>query len=115
MSWHTYGDFAFYACAMVSVLFSLLYFTFAPWRSTSAGRNIMAVMGSLAVALAYFGWVIASGGVPDGFYPMRALLFTSITAAIGWRLVIFIRHHVIRSLREPVHNEEDNDELEDAR
>ena len=112
MSWKTYGDWAFYACAFVAVMFSLLYLFLAPWWKTVSGRNIMTVMGSLAVALGYFGWVIYIGGVPSHFWPIRALIFTAIAAAIGWRIVIFIRHHVIRSLRA---GEGTKHELEDPR
>lgn len=112
MSWRTYGDWAFYACTAVTVLFALLYLALAPWWKTIAGRNIMTVMGSLAVALAYFTWVIVNGGVPHYFWPTRALLFTGLAAGIGWRTVIFIRHHIIRSLRD---RGGDKNELENSR
>lgn len=95
MSWKTAGDIAFYACTIITVLFALLYLIFAPWWKTMTGRNIMAVMGSVALAFGYFTWVIFLGGVPAGFYPMRALIFAFIALAIGWRTVIFARHHVI--------------------
>ena len=101
MNWKLAGDIAFYAATAASVSFALMYLLFAPWRSTAAGRNIMAVMGSVALAFGYFTWAIAIGGIPPGFHPVRALLFMSIAAAIGWRTVIFIRHHILRSLREP--------------
>lgn len=111
MTWRSYGDWAFYALTSVTVLFSLLYMTMAPWWKSVAGRNIMTVMGSLALALAYFTWVILLGGVPAFFWPMRAILFSCMAASIGWRIVIFIRHHIIRSLRP----ERSKNELEDAR
>jgi hypothetical protein len=112
MSWKQYGDIAFYLCAFTAIAFALLYLGLAPWWKTVTGRNIMTVMGSLAVALGYFSWVIYIGGVPAGFYPMRALIFTAIAAAIGWRIVIFIRHHIIWSLRI---RERNDNEPENAR
>jgi hypothetical protein len=95
MSWQSYGDLAFYALAGVTVVFSFAYLFLAPWYRTATGRNIMAVMGSLAAALAYFAWVIANKGVPAGFYPARALLFTALFAAVAWRLWLFVRHQLL--------------------
>lgn len=114
MSWQTYGDWAFYICALVTVLFALLYLVSAPWWESVAGRNIMSVMGSVAVAFGYFAWAIASGGIPTGFHQTRALLFTGIALAIGWRVVILVRFHILRSLRKAP-RQEDQDDLEDAR
>lgn len=117
MNWKLAGDIAFYAATAVTVAFSLLYLLFAPWWKTTAGRNIMSVMGSVALAFGYFCWAIASDGIPPGFDVMRALLFMGIAAAIGWRTVIFIRHHLIRSLSERRRNplEDNGNELENAR
>jgi hypothetical protein len=112
VSWVEFGNIAFYSTTVVSVLFALLYMIFAPWWKTFAGRNIMAVMGSMAVAFGYFTWVINLGHVPPGFMPMRALIFTAIALSIGWRTVIFIRFHIIRSLRAGKGRQ---DELEDSR
>ena len=67
MSWRDVGDVAFYVAAGVTVTFALLYLLFAPWWKTVGGRNIMAVMGSVALAFAYFAWAIASKGIPAGF------------------------------------------------
>lgn len=100
MGWKLYGDIAFYACAFTNLTFCILYCALAPWWRTATGRNIMTVMGSLAIALGYFSWAISIGGTPPGFYPVRALLFTSIAAAIGWRIVMFVRQHLIRSLHK---------------
>jgi hypothetical protein len=111
MTWQAIGDWAFYALAGVTVLFSLLYLVLAPWWKTVTGRNIMTVMGSLAFALGYFTWVILRDGVPEYFWPMRAFLFATLAASIGWRIVIFIRHHLVRSLRP----EKERKNVENAR
>jgi len=108
------GNVAFYVAAFSSALFAVLYLIFAPWWKTSAGRNIMAVMGVLALAFGYFSWAIAIGGPPPAFLPMRALLFIGIALAVSWRTLLFIRHHVVRSLRERARERMGN-ELEDAR
>lgn len=112
MNWDLAGDIAFWVATFATVLFALLYLVFAPWWKTVAGRNIMAVMGSMALAFAYFSWAIALGHVPPGFRPMRALLFMGIALAVSWRIVIFIRHQIIRSRKT---GEEHKHELEDAR
>lgn len=116
MSWESYGNFAFYVCATVTMLFALLYLVSAPWWETVGGRNIMAVMGSVALAFVYFAWAISAGGIPAGFHQTRAILFTGIALSIGWRVVILIRYHILRSLRKsPPIKEGNEDDLEDAR
>lgn len=112
MNWKLAGDIGFWTATVATSLFSLLYFMFAPWWRTMAGRNIMAVMGSVALAFAYFSWAIAIGGIPPGFWPMRALLFFGIALAVGWRIVIFVRYQIIRPRKA---GEERKNELEDAR
>lgn len=112
MSWDRLGDIGFYGATAVTLLFALLYFLFAPWWTTTTGRNIMSVMGSMAITFSYFTWVIWLGHVPPGFLPMRALLFLAIGASIAWRTVIFIRSHLIPSLRA---EKERKNELENTR
>ena len=111
MSWKEYGDVAFYGCALVTALFVVLYAVAAPWWRNLAGRNIMAVMGSVALAFVYFAWVISQGGVPGNFYPIRALLFTGIFLSIGWRVLLLIKHQILDVLRR----KRAKHELEDQR
>lgn len=99
MSWKVYGDWAFYACAGIAVTFVVMYLFGAPWWTTTTGRNIMAVMGSMALALGYFAWVIVAGGVPPGFYPVRAILFTGIALSIGWRVWLLIKNQILQRNR----------------
>lgn len=110
MSWQTLGDWAFYVATTITILFALLYLNLAPWWRTATGRNIMAVMGSMAIAFGYFSWAIWNGGVPAGFHPMRALIFIAIALAVGWRIVIFVRHQLVLPRQK-----EKQDELEDSR
>lgn len=110
MDWKEIGDIAFYICTAITVVFSLMYLFLAPWWRTVTGRNIMAVMGTMALAFSYFSWAIAVGGVPEGFDAVRAFLFTLLALSVGWRTVIFIRHHLIPSFRG-----DESNELEDAR
>jgi hypothetical protein len=100
VSWKEAGDLAFYAATAATVLFALLYLVTASWWKTLAGRNIMAVMGSMALSFAYFTWAIATGGIPSGFHPMRALLFASVAISVGWRVWILVRIHIIPGLRD---------------
>lgn len=93
--WREYGDHALIGCAVVAATFVLLYMFLSPWWKTPAGRNIMAVMGSLAVSLVYFTWAVNAGGIPPFFWPIRAMLFTGILLAIGHRIILFLRAHVL--------------------
>lgn len=114
MNWKTAGDWAFYVATAITIIFAVLYFLGAPWWKTTTGRNIMAVMGAMAVAFGYFSWAISVGGIPPGFDIVRAFIFAGIALAVGWRTVIFIRHHLLPSLRGNPKEDNDN-ELEDAR
>ena len=113
MGWKEFGDWAFLACAVVAVLFAVLYLFSAPWWTTPTGRNIMALMGSVALAFTYFAWVIQIGGVPYGFYPIRAMLFVGIATSIGWRVAILVKSHIIPSLTSGRRGERSN--VEDSR
>ena len=113
MSWREVGDVGFYAATAVAIAFSLLYLIFAPWWKTETGRNIMAVMGSMAITFGYFAWVISLGHLPAGFMPVRAILFNAVAVSIVWRTVMLIRSHIIPSLRRT--GKERKDELEDSR
>jgi hypothetical protein len=93
--WKIVGDWAFLGVAISAGLFSLLYLFLSPWYKTTTGRNIMAVMGSLAIATIYFAIAIQIGRIPFGFYPTRALIFTALFAAIAWRVVIFVREQLL--------------------
>lgn len=75
----------------------------------------MAVMGSFALTFSYFSWAITLGGVPAGFDAVRALLFTGVAVSITWRTVIFIKHHVLRSLHGPDPEGDSRNELENSR
>jgi len=101
MSWKDYGDFAFYTTAVVTVAFALLYLVFAPWSRSATGRNIMAVMGSMALGFSYFAWVIYNGGVPAYFYPIRAVIFTFLALSIAWRVWMLLRVQILDRKKEP--------------
>jgi hypothetical protein len=113
LNWNLLGDAAFFLATAATLIFALLYGLLAPWWRTPAGRNIMAVMGAMALAFGYFTWAIAIGGPPPAFLPMRALIFVAIAASVTWRTVIFIKHHIIRSLTG--RREMRGHELEDTR
>jgi hypothetical protein len=113
LSWDLIGDVAFFVATASTIIFALLYVLLAPWWKTSAGRNIMAVMGTMALAFGYFTWSILVGGARHSYMPMRALIFLAIASSVTWRTVIFVKHHIIRSLAD--RKESRNHELEDAR
>lgn len=93
--WRLLGNLSFYGLTAVSGIFCVLYLTLSPWWKTQTGRNIMALMGSLALSAGYFTWAIVRQGVPPWFYPIRFFLFTSLFLAIGWRVVIFVRAQLL--------------------
>jgi hypothetical protein len=93
--WDVVGDYAFFGSAGAALLFVVLYAFLSPWWRTEAGRNIMAVMGTLAFAMVYFGWAIARGGIPEGFWPIRAMIFLGMFTSIMWRVILFIREQVM--------------------
>lgn len=102
MSWYQAGTYAFYALAAVSVAFVLLYAVLSPWWRTEAGRNIMAVMGCLAVIGAWGSYVNLRDDPTSAplFYPTRFFLFSVLTLAIGWRIVMLVRAQLARRKKE---------------
>lgn len=111
MTWKEYGDLVYYGCAIVAGLFVLIYLTIAPWWKTLTGRNIMAVMGSMAATLIYFAFAIRNKGVSPGYYPVRALLFTAMFLSVGWRIAILVKAQLFSRRKgdsyEPQHVGED--------
>lgn len=99
--WRDAGTYMFYGLTGVSVLFVLMYLVLSPWWKTETGRNIMAVMGSLASTLAYFTVAVWMGHTPFAFYQARFFLFLVLALAIGWRVVLFVRAQLLnRSNKE---------------
>jgi len=96
--WIEAGNWSFYLLTGASLLFFIVYGLLSPWWKTDFGRNIAAVMGSLALTTTYFAIVFLWGRIPPGFYPTRFLLFLFLGLAVTWRLVIFLREqfHVRR-------------------
>ena len=92
--WKTIGDVAFYGIAVSSGVFSLMYLFLAPWYRTQAGRNIMAVMGSLACLVVYFAAAIAVGKAPAA-YEVRAIGFVALCLAITWRVRILVKEQLL--------------------
>lgn len=101
MTWDEAGTLAFYALTIVSILFVLTYHVLSPWWRTEAGRNIMAVMASLAAIGAWGSYVnlLADPRSAPLFYPTRFFLFSGLTLAIGWRIVILVRAQLARRRR----------------
>jgi hypothetical protein len=93
-TWKLWGDVAFYGVATASTVFVLLYATLSPWWRSATGRNIMAVMGSLALASVYFAFAVALGRAPFHLHAARFVLFGSLFLAITWRVIIFIREQL---------------------
>ena len=107
--WDTAGDVAFYGFAFSTVVFVVMYALFSPWRQTEVGRNIMAVMASLAATTAYFSLAVILGGVPWGFYQIRFFLFTACFLAVAWRVMILVRRQILA--RNDGRTKEQSDDL----
>lgn len=94
--WLQAGECAFYAFTTATVLFMILYGTLSPWWRTPTGRNIMTLMSSLGVAGVYFSWAYERGGpLPEGFYPVRFVIFFALFLAVSWRVVLFTREQIL--------------------
>lgn len=93
-TWKLIGDILIYLNACACLAFVVMYATLAPWYRTETGRNIMSVMGVLAASLCYFGWAVSRGGIPNGFYPVRATLFAAMLLVIGRRVALFVKNQL---------------------
>ena len=79
---------------MVATLFCVVYHWSAPWWSSVMGRNIMLLVGSIALILD-LGLVFNLLGRPEWMREVFAIVFLAIGVAILRRLVILIdvQHH----------------------
>jgi hypothetical protein len=101
-AWRLAGEYAFYAFTGATVLFILLYGVLAPWWRSATGRNIMTLMGALAVACVYFTWAyVREGGLPPAFLPIRFCIFVVLFLAVSWRVVLFVREQIFARRRIP--------------
>lgn len=105
--WMAAGTYAFYAFALFALLFVLLYMVFSPWWRTEAGRNIMAVMGALAVIGVYASVLQLTANRPPMYAETRFALFAFLAVSVGWRVVLFIRAQLLSRCRKKgrVHSE----------
>lgn len=94
--WKETGDALIVASAIMAGIFVLLYGLVAPFWRTPEGRNLMGVMATLFMGLAYYGWAVSQGGTPDGAYPIRAVLFGLLTAFLAQRVIVLIRAQLVR-------------------
>jgi hypothetical protein len=120
IDWKELGEILITVTAVLAGLFVVIYGLLAPWWRSAEGRNIMGVMGTLFVGLGYYGWAVSQGGTPEGAYPIRALLFTALTAFLAQRIFVLIRAQLwTRSGKGSSHVEEvrevDRDAAGDAR
>lgn len=95
MTWDRVGDWAFVAFSATAILFVLLYLVLSPWWKREAGRNIMAMMATLAIIGAYGSYTMLTDRRPPAFYQIRFSLFFLMAVIVGWRVIIFIKEQII--------------------
>lgn len=93
--WKQAGECAFYAFTASSIVFMVLYGFLSPWWRSPTGRNIMLVMGLLAVTSGYFTTAYWAGVSPVLDYPIRFFLFSGLFVAVSWRVVLFVREQIL--------------------
>jgi hypothetical protein len=106
MNWKEIGDVLIVMAAIMSGIFVLVYGFIAPWYRTAEGRNIMGVMGTLFIGLAYYGWAVSQGGTPEGAYPTRAAIFLALVLFLAQRVIVLIRAQIVHRRNREVSNVE---------
>lgn len=93
------GDFLAVLSALIATAFVVLYWATARWWRSEMGRNVMALMGSLALLLDLTAVRAFTQAVPaphaDWFLWVRLGVFAFIPVAIGWRLWILVRLQIL--------------------
>lgn len=93
--WMTAGDYAFYVFSALALLFVMLYAIFSPWWLSETGRNIMAVMASLAIIGAYATTIRLMEHKPPLYAETRFALFALLAASVGKRIILFVRAQLL--------------------
>lgn len=127
--WKMIGDIAINAFYLLCLVFVLLYATLSPWYRTQMGRNIMTLMAALAAIgiygiyanylsrkadpEAYAAAVKAAQAVhyPLGFWQIRFFLFAVLAIAVGWRIMIFVKHQILARRETRAKKEQQNHDL----
>jgi hypothetical protein len=101
-TWRLIGNVLIMLNATAAGCFAVSYGVFAPWYRSQTGRNIMAVMGVLAINASYFSWAAFRGhGLPASFYPVRAGMFLLLFLVLAQRFIIFVRAQLLAKRANP--------------
>jgi hypothetical protein len=87
------GNALIIASAVLALAFVVLYAAAAGWWRSEGGRNVMALMGSIAAVLALATVKILVGDA-WWFVWLRLAVFAAVPAALGWRLSMLWRAQV---------------------
>lgn len=88
---HTLASLMLLVSAMACIVFVVAYHVMADWRSSSVGKNVMAVMSVAAILLTV--------GVIRQFVPwlddhideVRLVAYTAIAVVMWWRVVLLFQ------------------------
>lgn len=84
------GDFMIYYCAIVAVLFVVVYSVLARWWRTAFGQHLFSFM--LVIALVFIYIVITKMfGRFDGWEYVRLALIGSLATVLTWRVWILLK------------------------
>lgn len=88
------GDFLAVLAFAGTVLFVILYAILAPWWRSAHGRNVMLLMGVLALLFTLIAGTVLFG-VEWPFRPaIRVIIFGLVGLAIWWRIVLLIKDQI---------------------
>jgi hypothetical protein len=107
-SWELAGDIAFTIMGAAAVTFTVLYLLLTPWWRTPTGRNIMAMMSTLAIIGAWGSYILLTDmDRPFAVYQIRFAMFLVLAIVIIWRIVIFVRVQLLarQSRKEILHHD----------
>lgn len=93
--WTVAGSYALYAFSSLSALFVLLYATLSPWWRTEVGRNIMAIMASLAAMGLYASLIDLTGINPPLYAETRFVILALLAWSVGKLIILFIREQLM--------------------
>lgn len=107
-AWELAGDIAFTVMGAAAIVFTVLYLFLTPWWRTPTGRNIMAMMSTLAIIGAWGSYILLTDTErPFAVYQIRFAMFSTLAIVIIWRIMIFIRVQLLtrRSDKEKAHHD----------
>lgn len=84
------GDWMIYYCAIVAILFVVVYSIFARWWKTSFGQHLFSFMAVIALVFIYI-VITKIFGRFHGWEYVRLGLIGSLATVLTWRVCILLK------------------------